>query len=413
MSIELDVLRYLGVVSEAAYGVDESGTGSFLAVPFKEGSLQQVGDVEMLDTQASTVRQDAIVRKVPGKKTCTLAAGVALHSHGVDLQGTGTVPTVSTWALLRMLKVVKGGVSASGTEAAATEVQASSTTTLVKVTSGHGDRFSVGQSIGCVVVSGSSNIEVRPIEAISGDDITVRFPFSAAPVTGSSVRGGITTFITDNPSESLQALVSGVELSDRKVYCGLQGSFSLALNPGGLCDIVFNLTGTSWANLGDGSALTGQTFSTLFSPPVAIASDFNFIDFDGNARNVVHASAITVEPKWTYTPQTSFSGAEGVARMRRQAGRPALTYSFVTPFETIGWYTDRDNRTYKEAYLQIGRTPGSIVCIEMPKGQIVNVQPAASAEGISGVQVSVECTEDSLLGSTAGIQTSPLRMHFL
>jgi hypothetical protein len=312
-----------------------------------------------------------------------------------------------------MLKAIMGGISSTGTEAADTEVQAGTTTTVVNVTTGHGDRFTPGQMIACTVSSGASWVEVRPVESVSTDAVTVRYPFSATPVTGSDVRGSITAYLTHDPDTSLQLLIQGKEADDYFCLRGMQGGFSVATNVGGLPELTYSLSGTGWSQVSGGSGVAGATFSTLFSPPVVNASEFHFGDYDGGARSIVQYSAITIEPSIAYSMVKSGAAVNGVSRHIRQAGRPVITYSFTTPFEDDDFWDDRANKTMKEGMLQVGRIPGEIVAFEMPRGQIIDVQKGASDEGVMGQTVKVKCRHDALIGSSTDLQKSAFRIHFL
>ena len=409
MTIELATLRYVGLFEEPAgsYGVDHSGTpGDFLAVPYKEGTLQAAGARAQLDPMTGKMRLDGHDKKILGVRSCTVNVGLTLHTHGVVMDGDESAqPSASTWALLRALRAIMGGVSTTGTESAGTVVVAgSTTTTAVEVTSGHGDRWVPGSVIACTV---NGVLELREVKSVAGDVVSVKEAFSAAPTTGSAVRGGVTVYLTEDPDTSLQVLVEGREATDGACFRGLQGGFTLELPIGELGTISLALSGAGWARLGS-SAVTIPSYSQ-YSPLLCAPLDLHAPKIGDTTMVQLCPSAVTVEPQIAYAPVRCGRAAETIARMRRQPARPVVRGSFTVPYEDDTWYTARDDREDRAIFVQAGY--GMLVSI--PTVQIVDVQPGPSAEGIAGQVVTFEGRHDEEIGSTSALSYSALRLHFV
>ena len=415
MSIELDLLRYVGLYEEpnGSYAVDHSATpGDFLAFPFMEGTLQAQLAQDDLNPMTGKIRADGDDKVILGPKSCTLAMATALHSHGLDLDGDVAPPTVSTWALMRLLEAIMGGSITTTDESAQTTVQAgSTTTTAVEVTSSHGTRFAVGGVIGCEVVSGSGLIEAREIASIASDVITVKEAFSSAPVTGSAVRGGVTFHMTEDPNTSLQALIEGREGTDGLLLTGLQGGFSLQLPVGGLGQIAFALAGAAWSRLGS-SSVTVPSYS-VFGPMALNPLEVHVPTIGSTTRVVVEQAEVSIEPQITYAPVRSGAAANTISRMRRQAVRPLVQGSFTIPYEDDTWWTAHSARQDRALFAQCGNVPGSTVLISCPTIQIGLPQPAASAEGIAGQTVPFRGRHDEEIGGSTEVGYSAFRIHCL
>lgn len=410
MSYELHDLRGLWVDTESTFGTAKTFPGTFLAVPYREGSLNWNAMRQKLDPKLGKILLDGHDVQVLGRKSCDLKFDVPWHSHGTDMLATASVPTSSTWALLRILETIFGASVATGTNAANTTVQAGTTATVVNVTAGHGARFAADRVIGCEVVSGSGLIELREVESVATDAVTVKEAFSAVPVTGSSVRGGITVSLTEDPSGSLQFVLEGAEADDRLRLMGLMGGLKIDVPIGGedFPKISFDMKGVDYARLGSGTA---QSLAySVFSAIAAVMAELTVPTFgSAQSRVAVDQSAFTLELALNYAPIKTGGGVQNVLRHRRQASRPFAKGSFTTPYQDDTWYTARDNREVRSVFQQLGNLPGSASLISVPRVQITDVQAAASAEAISGAVVSFEGRHDD--GATAHGR-SVARFHF-
>lgn len=417
MTIEADLLRWCGVYEEPAgsYQTDNTTQAQFAHFPFEQGTLVGKGMREGLRPLLGKIRLDGHDETVLGTRRCELALACMLHSHGQDLDGDVVPVTKSVWALLRVLQAVMGGSVTTTDESAQTQVQAgSTTTTVVEVTADHGtERFQVGGVIACETVSGSTALELREILSISNDQISVKEAFSAAPVTGTAVRGGTTVYLTEDPDTSIQAWIEGREATDSLKLRGLQGGFALTLPVGGRGQIAFALQGAGWAREGS-SAVTVPTYvntSTFALNPFSL----HFPTVGATTLVEIAQAEAAIEPNIVYAPQMSGSATETIARMRRQPsqGEPLVKGSWLAPYETDTYYTGWDAKTNYAMFAQLGDAAGSCMLISCPTVQIVNVEPAVSGEGIAGQRVSWEGRHDEAIAGSTEIGYSAMRIHFV
>lgn len=408
MSYELHALRGLWVDTESTFGVAKTFPGSFLAMPFKEGSLEWKMLRKQLKPLLGKILLDGHDVNVLGAKAAELKFAVPLHSHGLDLTGVTAPPTSSTWALMRMLATLLGG-SITTTNPGATTV-VSSTTTTVTVTGTHGARFQANGCIGCRCVAGSTAIEAREVASVAGDVVTVKQAFSAAPITGQPVNGGVTFHLTEDPATALQFVIEGVETDDRVGIYGAMGGLKIDVPIGGeeLPTMTFDLKGATWARL---AAQAPQSLAySVFQAVASVAAELTVPTFGATPRVQVDQSAFTLDLALAYAPITTGGGVENVLRHRRQASRPFAKVGFTTVFQDNTWYTARDAREVRAAYQQVGALGGECVLIAVPRMQIVDAQPAEHASAIAGVMVSAEGRHDS---GAVGLGNSVLRLHFL
>lgn len=414
MSIEVDALKYLGLYEEpdGSYQVDHSGTpADFLPFPYKEGTLEAKGGRAVFDPMTGKMRLDGHSKKVLGPKANTVNVATMLHSHGLDLDGDVAPPTTSTWALLRMMKAIMGGTAATTNPGAQTTVQAGSTSTSIVLTTGHGARFQRGMPIACETVSGSSLLEVGEVLSVATDTVALKYALSAAPVTGTAVRGGVCTYPTERPLTSLQVLVEGREGSDGGSYRGLQGNFSLQLPVGGEGTIGFALAGAGWDRLA--SAVTIPSYA-IFNPfalsPLKVVAP----TLGSTTRVELEVSAITIEPQFQYAPQKSGKATETIARMIRQAVRPLCRGNFVVPLEDDTWFNAWRDRENRALFVQCGALAGGVFFVSLPTIQITDVARTTLENGVAGQQVTFEARHDEESGAgTSELGYAAMRCSWL
>lgn len=418
MTIELHLLRalWLGIEAAGAHGVALTFPDDFLPFPYQEGSLQWKNLRRTGNPKTAKLLLDGHDQHVLMQKRCTSSFATALHSHGVDMAGVAAAPSEASWALGLLLKTTMGGLAARAS-GGATTVQAGSTTTVVNVTAGRGGDFFADGVLACQTVSGSSALEARPIQSISTDAITVKEAFSATPVTGTSARGGVTVYPTEDPSTSVQAVIEGNEQDDRVVHYGLQGGHKINVPVGApdgdgevqLPTMSFDLMGGGWAR---GTPGAPQTVSySMYEPIANVASELTTPAFGVSTRVHVDDAAFALEVAIAYKAITTglASGlADNVLRQRRQASRPLVKGNFLTVFESTAWESIRDARTPTSIYKQIGNLAGGGMLIDVPRAQITDVQPADN-NGATGQLVSFEGRHDD--GSTE-LGRAALRYHF-
>lgn len=143
-----------------------SGAGDFLAL---QAGFNLTPDTELLENQELRGSIAAAAPKI----------GIEKSTFSVDhyLKNSGTVATAPEDSLL--LKSLFGSESIASTEY---DTVASSTVSVVKVDTGEGATFDVGEAL--LVKHPSNPYEIRNIGSISSDDLTLTHQLNNAPGTG-------------------------------------------------------------------------------------------------------------------------------------------------------------------------------------------------------------------------------------
>lgn len=410
----LNVQR-MRVIEEAAgsatFAVEQSASiGSFQDVRYNtvEATLNQ----EML--------VDAHVNQTPyaqnldilGRRLCELNIETALMPTGTAL-AAGTAPAYTDHALGYILKAILGGYEADQGDVEA----GTSTASRLDVTTS-GARWEPGTAVGAVV---GGVIEARSIQAISGQQLTPRVQFSAVPDAGQPAYNSHTFFMTDDPATSLQFVLETADRDDIWWMLGTQlQSLSFDLTVAQLAGMTLNLAGARYLNDTEvsnpisGSAIARATL-TDGDPVPFVDSYVQFVTASAGAVAPVSldTSAITISPAIAFEPITSPDGVNGIRRYKMRPAKPILTVEFTIPFENIDFWTQRDARTKKSMFIQVGNTAGNTALIDIPNLQIQNVQRADS-EGLHGITVTAQALEDEwATDQTTELRRSPLRIHLL
>lgn len=410
MSYEIRNLERIRVYEEpnGSFATDHSGTlGDFLDLHFQEGSSTQTRTQEMLDPRTAKQRIDDVDEQILGRKRCTLGLTSVLASHGTGIDGDTTPPTNADWGMARMMKAIMGGEQTQTPEASGTTVASVSSNSQFDVTAGHGDRFLAGTGIALVI---SGKLECRVVESVSTDTITVKHEFSGTP-TG-TVYGSVTHYLTEDPNTSLQFVVEGAETEDRYVLQGLQGGFTLGIEPGQLPTIAFNLNGATWTKMGSGS-LSNVTHSN-FSPAGVVDSEFIVGTVGTAAGNIVHVQTTSWEPAIVYTELGSTSGTQNIVRYRRSRADGGILAGSFTPFRDssdLDWESYRDSKTDLALFQQIGSAAGSAVLLEAPTVQILDVQDGDN-NGVDAFNVNWRARLDTEIAGSTTLGYSAFRVHW-
>lgn len=414
MTIEVHSVQRLRVLSEASFAADGTGTlGNYTDVPMREGSGTMTLMIDSLDPQTQVQSRVEYREEVLGKRSATL-------QFTLNLAPTGTAAasgiSAVQGALGLLLKATYGGETL-GTGTTFT----GGTATVPTVTSAAG--FLAGGAIAWT--NGSGVLEVREIESIAANSITLKHAFSAAPTNAQVAYAAATYSFTEDPQESLQFIVEGVEAQDRWVLLGGQavGGVTLAVDPSGaaLPSIQFSLTFAKWL---DSTECAGSITSTLgtasytnYNPIVGQAGELRAFVVGASTlttSSVVHCSALSFAPKVVFVPVTSPSGTNTIYRWRAGRVMPPVEGSFTTFFEDYTWWSARAAKSDYDIAYQMGQAAGSTVVITAPTVQIVNPQRVADGNQLAGQAVAFKGRRDTDTGaSTTALAKSPTRIHLV
>lgn len=415
MSIEIQNVQRLRVLSESTFATDGTGSlGSYTEVPAIEGTISAQVMIDSIDDGSLVQHLYGYREETLGKRSATLAFTMNLAPTGT---AAGSATAAVQGALGLILKAVMG-VESLGTGTTFT----GGTAVVPTVTSAAG--FTVGSAIGWANASGV--LETREIESISGTSITLKHAFSGAPSNAQIAYSCATYAFAQDPTESLQFLLSGVESDDRWLLLGGQCTgmtLAFDLTGAAMPKVTFNFQFANWLTsaetAGSVTGSIGTSTYTNYSPIVGFAGDcrvYTVATSTFSTSTRVHCSAIAFNPKVTFVPVTSPSGTNTIQRWRRARQVPPVEGSWTEVFQDLTRWTARSSRTDYNVTYQMGTAAGSSVYITAPRVQVVNPQRAPDASQLAAQVVTWKGRTDadtfvSAAPATTDIGTSPFRIH--
>lgn len=405
MTYELQNIQRLRVTEELAFASDGTGTlANFTDVPFREGTLTAVVTTDEVNPQTNQQRRFGRAKDVLGKRSATLTFTMNLSSFGAQ------VTSASDSALHRILKALMGGARAGDASTVATPI------TARRFTLASATGFNIGGGAGWINAAG--DLETGEVSAKTSNTITIKRGFSTAPTTGNTIYASSTYYFTEDPQTTLQFLVEGAESDDRWLLLGGVGSFTLNLDPaaGDCPTITFNLQFCDYKESDEtAGTVTGTLGTATFTghgPFVAYEGEFRLHVSSATAYATSQSIPIASEsyaPQFGYTPITSPSGTNTVARWR--GGRGSVAGSFLSFFQALTYSQARDARTDYTLWRQLGRAVGYTVVLSAPTIQIKNPQRVPAGE-MAGQSVEWAARNDEVItASTTAQAISAFRLH--
>lgn len=415
MSIEVQNVQRLRVFQESSanFGTDLTGSlGSFVDVPFIEGSLSVMLEQEMLNTERVVQQIDDLPLWLVGRKSWSLSFGMNLAPTGTAADD-GVAAVVG--ALGTILEVIMGGETLS-TGAAVTGTP--STTSVEADASAASISMDEGAAFGLLL---GGVLEAREAESHSGAVFAPKLAFSSAPSTSDDFYAAANYYLASNPTGSLQFAVEGLEQDDRWLLMGGQlDSISFAITLGQIPRITLNLKGATWLH-GDeaSSSLAGSALGIASyvndDPIYTTGGRFDFVDVGTTTlpSEGLCVNALELNLNLSYTEIPCASGVSNIKRWKRTRSTPVVTYAFTTFYEDHGYWDDWDAQTSKALFAQIGQTAGETLLLSVPTGQITNIQ-RVDYEGMAGQRVEVQGrNDDDTNDVTTDLALSPFRIHLL
>lgn len=373
MSLEIARLQRARVQVESTFGTAPANWTSAYDVRVAGNAVLR-RNLEMLEDESVQQYVDARPDAHTGLKSCQVTLPAYLCSHGTPLTGS---QAWTTYWLAVMLESVMGGLDVRTNMGSV--ASAGWTTSAGSVTSGTNLR----QGGGIGVTPTGSSYQLRTLGTKATNALTTKIALAAAPAENDVVHGAATGYLADNPATSLQVLMMGAEADDQWEAYGLQGGIAISMERGRRPTITFNLRGASWLGV-TGSTFAPVTAASLFggAEPLVIGAGGNselqvVAAAAAQARSLLHAGEIRVEPQIEYEPQETTAGVEGIVRWRRvRPGPTTVRGSFLTPFESKDWSTARDARTNWQLFMQLGATAGQTAAVDLPNLQIMDMEDA-------------------------------------
>jgi hypothetical protein len=413
MTVTIHNLRRVSVYEEpnGSFAVDHSGTaGDFLAVPAATEGLAFTTPTDMLDPGTLQQYKHGRALQVVGpRQGATLTMKVPLFLTGTIANATTTSLTHTDSGALLLLEMFFGGARDNVRGSVASSVSSSSVFT---VAAGVGSRFAAGGCVGWVNAAGT--MELREIEGVSTDTVTLKHAFSASPSVGNAIYSGITLYPATKASPTtLQFLVEGEEADDYWCLLGcMPQSATLDLTWGQIPSVTYEFYVTDWDYLGSGS-LAGQTYSNY--NPLAYNSGELLVQTVATAtRNIVSHRSFAFTTTLTYTPIPSPEGVQGRIGFVQAHTPPVATCVIGTYYEDQTWHTDRTSRNKKHVALQMGESASGGVLLTMPTAQVVEIGAPTDGDGLTGSDVTLAAMLDEDTGAqTSALLRAPMRLHIV
>lgn len=334
--------------------------------------------------------------------------------------GVSDSPVYTDSALNVILKTVFGGYYAGNSELE--DNSASSTATSVTVASTGGGQWSApGGGVMATTIAG--RLEARETDLRSGDVLTPKVGFSAAPTNQATIYNGHTIYLDEAAATSLAFVVETADRDNVYWLLGMQcTSISLSFTLGQVAKLSFTFEGADWKqddSVGTpigGSAISVASFTDA-APPVYVNNQCFFCTGSEPytySTSLVHPSAvdITLALKWQAVP--SPNGVNGILGWVLIPESPMASVTLTLPVDSGNIKTYQAAQLAQTIYgfwMQIGNAAGNTVLISLPSLQITNVQQAESTPSLHGMQITGEAIEDQDNAGTSAQYYSPVRIH--
>lgn len=407
---------------------DEEANGSFAT----EATLGNMEDVPIIEgsgklTMTSPFETPKLLQQhidgYPSKVAMPRSAqfDCQLNLRGTTARGTGALTSTNVIPAARhFFKIAMGAVN-YGT---GTTITTGASTTVLPCTSAAG--LLEGGAIALATGAGGA-LECREIKTISSNTVTLKVALSSIPANGSNVYACATYSLgnLDGSSvTSLQLLVEGLDALDRWLLKGGQISSppKFNLQPGTIPTVDW-----SWKfaehKKADGSETTMNPSSTAVTDQNYADTSINAV-MDSEFRLVAHATSaltgsfidasdISIEPNIVYEPHTTPGGVNNVKQwVRVRASGPAVTGSFLLPYESVAWRTARGSETPYGLTYQVGSSVANGgFMVSVPHVVLDNFQ-RETVGGVAGQRVTWYARLDSTTNTnTTAFQKSALRIH--
>ena len=413
MTCELhNVARLRGWV-EGTFATDGTGTlANYTDIPAIEGSVVFTGKPTMLDPEYLQQHVDGYPEQQIGPETTTLSFSMNLAPSGAE---AGDAVAAQQSALGMILATVMGGENLGTGDT----VQAGSpSATVFDVSAAAARNLTDGAAVG-LLTGASSALEAREIQQQSTNELTLKLALTAAPNATDVVYAAATYYPDQNPLGSMQFIIEGAEQDDRWLALGMQlESIAITTPLNQLPRVTFNFKGPKYLH-GDDTAgvLTGSALGTAsytLVQPIHADGEFRFptVGVDTLAGTAIDISDLTINMQLGYLDVPSPQGTEGIAKYRRNRGRPLASGSFTTFYEDEQRWDDRDAKTKKAIFFQMGNAAGSTMLLSFPRTQIQDVA-RIDAGGLAGTRVDWATMLDADTTADNDQANAAVRFHLL
>jgi hypothetical protein len=221
----------LAVVAESTEGTPVAPSAGSDAVPIQDDAAM-TADRDTLEN-AELRSSIGLSKAIQGKEAPTSSFSLYLKHSGVEGQAPG---------YNEILKAAFGNEDVEGTEY---DTVAASTATTVKVDSGEGANFRLGQAL--LVKHPSNAYEIRVVNSVSTDDLDMSFSLDNAPGTGVNLGKAVTYYPANTGHQSLSLWHYLANSGGIQMISGARPtSVSMTFTAGELINVTYNFEGLEY-----------------------------------------------------------------------------------------------------------------------------------------------------------------------
>lgn len=297
MSVGLNRASTFAIKEESTAGTYVAPTGATSFVALRPGNETSY-EPENLEND-ELLNDIGAAKSFIGKEVVTGSHSAYLRHSGVE----GQEPQLGV-----LYESVLGDKNVAGNEY---DTVSSSTTTTIKVNTGEGAQFREGQAL---LVKKGSGYEIRNVNSISGDDLSLNFALTNAPASGVNLGKAITYIpaASGHPTFSTTKYIGGGHA--KEVTAGNTATeLSLTMDANGFGEVEFSYEGTKY-----------------YYNPIIITASNKYLDLTDDTGTL----AVTVAEKIYKTP-VELADALAAALDAASTETYTVTYSSVTGKFTI------------------------------------------------------------------------------
>ena len=295
----------VGLNRASTFAIKEESTAGTYVAPTGATSFVALRPGNETSYEPENLENDELLNDIGAAKSF-IGKEIVTGSHSAYLRHSGVEGQEPQLGVL--YESVLGDKQVAGTEY---NTVASSTTTIVKVDTGEGANFIEGQAL---LVKNGSGYEIRNVNSISGDDLSLNFALTNAPGTGVNLGKAITYIpaASGHPTFSTTKYIGGGHA--KEVTAGNTATdLSLTMDANGFGDVEFSYEGTKY-----------------YYNPIIITASNKYLDLTDDTGTL----AVSITEKIYKTP-VELADALAAALDAASTETYAVTYSNVTGKFTI------------------------------------------------------------------------------
>jgi hypothetical protein len=296
------------ITKKTRVAVVAESTENVAAYPSSGADFLAIQDGFSLQTQVD-VLENAELKASIGKAKSIIGFENPSASISHYLRHSGTEGVAPQSGYSKLLKAAFGDEDVNSTEY---NTVSGSTVSIVKVDTGEGANFAIGQAL--LVKHPANPWEIAVVKSISGDDLTLLFQLDVAPGTGVNLGKAV----------SYRAADSGHPTLSLHDYRGNGGAYQLVT---GARVTAFNVEAAAGALLNASFELGG---AAAFFNRIEIASTDRYLDFTDDSGT--YAAVVAAG---TYKTPHDLAAALQAAMDLQTSTTPTVTYSDSTGKFTI------------------------------------------------------------------------------